>query len=82
MAPMRTDLHSSRIQALQFQKTENSDLSYRQSHRLFVRILTAQPEPMGGSRAGSLTLGPMGRWEKGLCLRGYTSVNIKVISIK
>ena len=36
-------------------------MSLRLSRRLFVRINTAQPEPMGGRRAGSLTLGPMGQ---------------------
>ena len=30
-----------------------------------MRIHAAQPEPMGGSRAGSLTLGPMGRQGRG-----------------
>ena len=32
---------------------------------LFVRIHTAQPEPMGGSRAGSLTLEPIGHRGRG-----------------
>ena len=31
---------------------------------------------------GSLTLGPMGQKEKGLCIRGYYSVNIKDIPIE
>ena len=33
--------------------------------RLFVCINTAQSEPMGGSRAGSLTLGLMGQKGRG-----------------
>ena len=38
---------------------------YRQLRRLCVRIHTVQPEPMGGNRAGSLTLGPMGQKGRG-----------------
>ena len=48
----------------------------------FVCIFTAQPEPMGESLAGASTLGCMGRQGKRLCLRDYTSVNVKVILIQ
>ena len=41
-----------------------------------MRTQTAQPESMAGSMAGALTLGPMGRQGKGLCLGDYISVLI------
>ena len=38
---------------------------FKQSRHLFVRIHTAQPEPMREIKAGPLTLGPGGQWGKG-----------------
>ena len=48
----------------------------RQSRHLFVRIPAAQPESMGGSRADTLTLGPMGLKGSGSCLRGYITLTV------
>ena len=42
-----------------------------------MRIHTAQPEPMAGSRAGSTAFGPMGRQGEGSC---FLSKGVTVIS--
>ena len=53
----------------------------RQSRHLFVRIHTAQPEPMGGGRADFNT-GAYGAVGLGAYARGYTSFDIKIIPIQ